>query len=508
LTVNDAKLWWPKGYGEPNLYEITVFLKRDGHAVDTRRFRTGIRTVKLDRTSVTDIFMNGRFHFIINGKPVFIMGTNWVPADAYHSRDAERLPQIMELLDDIGCNAVRCWGGNVYESPVFYDRCDELGIMVWQDFAMACGVYPADDEFCAVMRQEAETIVRSLRQHPSIILWAGDNECDQAYGWNGFGRNPAENRVTREVIPRVLHAEDPTRPYIPSSPYIDEEAFKLPERYLPENHLWGPRDYFKSAYYKDSLCSFSSEMGYHGSPSRESLEKFISPGKLWPWRDNDEWDIHASSPEPSKEGVYNYRVELMAKQIFELFGFEPDNLNDFILASQISQAEAFKFYIEMFRYGQPKRSGIIWWNLMDGWPQFSDAVVDYYFIKKPAYSYIKASQQPFILAFGEPEDWMLPLMAVNNTQQPLAFSYTVTDYDTGDIILKGESAVEKHTAVEINRYAYRQGEKKLYIIEWDKNGETGRNHYLAGNPPFNFNWYKRFFYAALSPASVTGSGLV
>jgi beta-mannosidase len=497
FNVHGVKFWWPKGYGEPNLYDVTVTLLKNDCVIDMRRFKTGIRTVKLHRTSTTDMFMNGKFHFEINGKAVFILGTNWVPADAYHSRDVERIPPMMELLDDIGCNAVRCWGGNVYEAPLFYDRCDELGIMVWQDFSMACAVYPTDAEFCETIRREAETIVRLLRHHPSIILWAGDNECDQAYGWNGFGLDPANNKITREVLPNVLVQEDPTRPFLPSSPYIDGEAFKVPERFLPENHLWGPRDYYKSSYYKDSLCSLVSETGYHGSPPRVSLEKFISPEKLWPWRDNDEWLIRAASPELA-DGPYNYRIAFMFRQIYELFGFEPLNLDDFVTASQVSQAEADKFFIELFRCGQPKRSGILWWNLIDGWPQFSDAVVDYYFEKKLAYHYIKQSQQPFIITFGEPSNWSLPLIAVNNTGKTAAFTYAVADYETGAEVLSGNACVSDHTSVEINRRPYSQGDKKIYTIQWETDGAKGRNHYLAGNPPFDFAWYKGFlekFYA-------------
>ena len=395
----NAELWWPKGYGKANLYEVEVILEKNGEPVDNYKFKTGLRTAKLIRTGTTDIHCNGAFHFVINGRKVFMMGTNWVPVDSYHSRDKERIPEIMKLLDDISCNTVRCWGGNIYEDPLFYQICDEMGIMVWQDFAMACGVYPTDDEFKKVIYDEAVHIIRFLRQHPSIILWSGDNECDQFVAGDGYSRDPNLNRITREVLPDAVYNEDPARPFLPSSPYIDEEAAKLPQEYLSENHLWGPRDYFKSEFYKGSLCHFASEMGYHGSVSVKSMKQFISPDKLWPWQDNDEWIIHAASPETGG-GPYVYRIELMAKQIKELFGYIPDNLEDFILASQISQAEAKKFFVELFRI-QNHRSGIIWWNLIDGWPQFSDAVVDYNFHKKLAFFYLRQSQKPFILTFSE-----------------------------------------------------------------------------------------------------------
>ncbi|MCL2478742.1 MAG: hypothetical protein FWF22_04530 [Treponema sp.] len=492
--IKDAKLWWPKGYGNPDLYDIEVCLIRGGQTVCVYKTRIGFRTVKLVRTAATDILHKGSFHFLINGKKVFIMGTNWVPVDPYHSRDRERIPKITELLNDIGCNAVRCWGGNIYEDPLFYRTCDESGIMVWQDFAMACGIYPTDNEFRKTIYDEAAEVIRSLRQHPSIILWSGDNECDQGHKHDGYGRDPNLNKITREVLPDAVYNEDPARPYLPSSPYVDG---KVQHEYLPENHLWGPRDYFKSDFYKNSLCHFASEIGYHGSVSVRSMKRFLSPGKIWPWKDsvtgviNDEWIVHASSPETSEGGSYVYRIELMARQIRELFGAVPDRLDDFVLASQISQAEAKKFFVELFRT-QPHRSGIIWWNLIDCWPQFSDAVVDYYYNKKLAYYYLRQSQQPLLLTFAEPENWKLALCASNLSDEALEFNCRVTDFVSGTVVFSGRYHCGAGTLCEIGTIPYSQGEKKIYIIEWECGKYSGRNHYLAGNPPFELSFYRDF----------------
>lgn len=485
--VNDAKLWWPKGYGEQPLYDVEVVLSHKDRILDRKCFRTGIRTVRLERTALTDPLFSGKFGFYVNEKKIFILGTNFVPIDALHSRDAQRLPRVMALLEEIGCNAIRCWGGGVYEDDLLYDFCDEKGILIWQDFMMACGTYPIDEEFCAVMRDEAEFAVRRLRQHPSLLLWSGDNECDMS----AFKKHPSGNRVTREVIPDVIEFEDPVRPYLPSSPFVDKEAEGMPEMYLPENHLWGPRDYFKSAYYRNSLCSFASEMGYHGCPARSSIEKFIPKESLWPWQDNDDWMAHAASMELGNEGNFNYRIKLMADQIRELFGFIPDNLDDFVLASQISQAEAKKFFIEMFRLGQPNRTGIIWWNLIDGWPQFSDAVVDYYFEKKLAFYYIKQAQQPVLLAMREPENWHIELACVNDTGCICELNYTVCDAITKEVILTGTKSAAPGVKT-LERIRYSQGEKKIYLIEWEQNGKKGRSHYLAGNPPFSLETYRLF----------------
>ncbi len=486
VWVENALLWWPKGYGAQALYDVEVTLSKNDVVIDTWMTRFGIRSVALERTAITDQFLSGKFQFYVNNKKIFILGTNMVPIDALHSRDRQRLPRVMELVEDTGCNMIRLWGGGIYEDDYLYDFCDEKGILIWQDFCMACGTYPVDDDFCEVMREEGEKVVRRLRQHPAIAIWAGDNECDVM----GFKGKPSNNKITREVLQKVVEFEDSMRPYLPSSPFVDLEAEKYPGDLLPENHLWGPRDYYKSEYYKRSLCSFVSEIGYHGCPSRSSLGKFLPADKLWPWKGNDDWMLHASSMEKGERGIFAYRIELMAKQIKELFGEIPDTLDDFILASQISQAEAKKFFIEFFRTGQPKRTGIIWWNLIDGWPQFSDAVVDYYFEKKLAYHYIKQVQQPVLLSIKEPENWNLVLVAVNDTDQSLALKYCIKEMTAGEVIIDEETTIH-HGVTPLKNIPYSQGEKKMYLMEWEVNGCKGKNHYLAGNPPFSLEVYRR-----------------
>ncbi|MDL2293520.1 hypothetical protein LJC60_02700 [Ruminococcaceae bacterium OttesenSCG-928-D13] len=491
FTAEDALLWWPKGSGEAHLYDVTVTLKKEGRVVDSYRLRAGLRTVELVRSSTTDAFFGGKFHFTVNGRRVFILGTNFVPLDAFHSRDAQRLPQVCELLEDVGCNAIRCWGGNLYEEEALYDFCDEKGILVWQDFMMACAVYPNDDDFGWVMEQEVRTVVRRLRNHPSILVWAGDNEDDMFATFEPFGVDPNRNSITREFIPRVLAYEDPSRPYLPSSPYIDTEGAKVPMEYLTEHHLWGPRDYFRSEYYTGSVCNFASEIGYHGCPSAASVYEFMPRDEAWPWDNNPHWSVHAACPETQMDGTYGGRVRLMANQIKEMFGQVPDNLEDFALASQISQAEAMKFFVELFRTGRWDRTGIIWWNLIDGWPQFSDAVVDYFFRKKLAYHYVKQAQGPVLLAFAPPKDWALRLMAVNDTGRELEICYRVEDYENGSTLLEGTAAVGEDVFC-LGQLAYSHGEKKLYRIHWEYEGNSGVSHYLCGNPPFDLEWYRNF----------------
>jgi beta-mannosidase len=487
--LDEPALWWPRGKGEARLYHCRVTLIRNGQELDSLAFDHGVRTVALDRTSITDPTGKGEFCFRINGEKVFVLGSNWVPVDAFHSRDVSRIPQIITLAEDIGCNMFRCWGGNVYENDLFFELCDQKGFMVWQDFAMACAVYPQDREFCERLEREARLVVRRLRQHPCLVLWSGDNECDMAYGWGGRRRDPNTNVLTRQVLPQVLREEDLSRPYLPSSPYADPVAFEAGETYLPEHHLWGPRDYYKGPFYKGSLCHFASEIGYHGCPSPASIRRFISPGKVWPYRDNEEWLLHATSPVPGVD-LYDYRIELMAKQVRELFGQVPDTLSEFAFASQASQAEALKFFTELFRASKWRRTGLIWWNLIDGWPQFSDAVVDYYFQKKLAYSFIQRAQAPLCLVLKESENWRQVLVACNDTREALALEYSVHDVDTEETLASGRAVAAADGVTALAELPFSMGEKRFYLLAWQSALGSGRSHYLAGNLPFKLDRYR------------------
>ena len=484
FNIPSPKLWWPTGYGEPNLYHATARIYSSGELVHEMPYTFGLRTVELDRTEITDGY-SGRFRFLVNGVEIMCKGTNWVPLDAFHSRDAERYERALELVYDAGCNIIRCWGGNVYEDHPFFEYCDSHGIMVWQDFAMACNYYPQTERFADLLREEVESVVKEYRHHPSIILWSGDNEID--YGTILDGYRPDNNRLTRRVIPEIIHRHDIGRPYLESSPYVGEEAYRLfaeRGRVSPEAHLWGARDYHKADFYKQSIAHFVSETGYHGCPSPESVEKFITPPALWPYKDNSEWILHSSDQNGSQ-----HRVILMEYQIRQLFGRVPDNLRDFSRASQICQAEAKKYFIERIRVGRPKKTGIIWWNLLDGWPQFSDAVVDYYFNKKLAYGYIKRSEAPFAVCLDELEARVQKVYACNDTLDDVRGSVRIYDADTEAVIFEKSFTARQNTSTEIGRIFTEYHEHKMLIIEWTTDKGSGMNHYLCGFPPHDLERY-------------------
>lgn len=482
FKIDNAKFWFPKNYGEPSLYETEVTLLHKENIVDTYKLNVGIRTVELDISDSTSEDDIGEFCFKVNGRRIFAMGSNWVPLDAFHSQDTKRLGKAFEMLDDLGCNIVRCWGGNVYESDEFFDFCDRHGIMVWQDFAMGCGVYPQTLDFTNRFKEEAVYQIKRLRNHPSLALWAGDNECDiAAADWAGFRKNPSDNEVTRSLLKKLTMMYDGSRPYLPSSPYISEGAYKTGFP-LPEDHLWGPRDYFKGDFYNNAKSRFASETGYQGFPSPSSLEKFLKqPQKIF--KENgeptDEYTVHAASPEIGQKSPYVFRIGLTCSQILKLFGKAEDNFSDLIKQSQISQAEAKKYFIEKFRLKKWYCTGIIWWNLLDGWPQISDAVVDYYFCKKLAYHYIKRSQTPLCLMFGEPKGDTLTLYAVNELNCDKNISYTITEMYSGDEIAKGAASAKAGISLPVITINTAENEQKFYLIEWTLDGKKYKNHYCT-----------------------------
>ncbi|MDF1515254.1 MAG: glycoside hydrolase family 2, partial [Anaerolineae bacterium] len=293
IQVDQVDFWWPNGYGDPALYDVTLRLvDKQANVLAEDRDRIGVRTIFLKRTESTND-EPGVFVFVVNGVEIYARGTNWVPLDALHSRDSLHLPAVLPMLTDLQCNMVRCWGGNVYEDHDFFNFCDENGIMVWQDFALACNRPPQTADFATKMKQEARTIILKLRNHPSLALWCGSNENDVALGWIGMDWiAPSADVISRQVLPKAVEQHDPYRSYLPSSPYISDQFFHMhtPRTLLPEDHLWGPRGYFKDPFYTATQARFVSEAGYHGCPSRETLEHMLDAAYVYPWQADGTWN--------------------------------------------------------------------------------------------------------------------------------------------------------------------------------------------------------------------------
>ena len=489
IQIDDPKLWWPVGYGEPNLYEMTFSLLKNGEVIDTRKEKIGLRTIKLERSY--DLATSGNFRFVVNGLPIMARGTNWVFLDCLHSRDKDRLPIAHALLREQNANMIRMWGGNVYECDEFYDLCDQHGIMIWQDFSLACAIYSQYDEMAKEIEKEAAAVIIRLRNHPSVVLWAGDNEIDIMAAALGLvyphGRY---NRLTRETLPRAVAMHDPYRDYLPSSPLIEGDYPNDSE--MPEQHNYGPRDYYKGDFHRLCKAHFISEISYHGCPALSSLRKFIPEDELWPFSEaSDSWRMHNSEHITGIKRDYDRNV-LMFKQVKVLFGAVPDAIEEFITASQISQAEALKFLIENTRIQKWRKTGMLWWNLADGWPQLSDSTVDYYNRRKLAHYYVSRAQQPLHIILGESNGWEHKVCICNDSNRQQVVRYKITDYEENQVVQEGTETVPANENLFAPPIASLPGQKKLYLIEWEAGGVKYGSHYINGFPPFELNQYKRW----------------
>lgn len=523
LRLKDVDLWWPRGFGEQALYNASLKVKdTNGKVLCENKQKIGIRKAKLIVTPINTKEEPGDFHFEVNGEYIFVKGTNWVPLDALHSRDIKHVDESVGMLADLNCNMIRMWGGNVYESDQFYNLCDENGIMVWHDFSFGCTTYPQDDAFKNKVKTEADKVIRRLRNHASIVLWAGNNENDVSLDWGGDQSHidPNTDVISREVLPLAVREWDPKTSYLPSSPFISEEVFKVHNKISqdlsPEMHLWGPRGFYKAPFYTENNAKFVSEIGYHGAPNVESLKKMMTPDNVYPWLENmqaskedvitvigeikkaetlvwnEEWQCKAtmSSPNTYTNKERNY---LMVNQIREVFGECPMKLEDFVTASQIVQAEAKKYFIEFWRMNKGQRNGILWWNLRDGWPIVSDAIVDYYGGKKLAYDYIKNVQTDVCVMVGDIREGNSghPVVVVNDTRKKQKVEITIQDKDSGRTILLKTVEVEANEKLKVDELP-KVGKNELWLIEYKVDGETHNNHYVFYTPPMEYEKYKKW----------------
>ena len=501
MWLSNAAFWWPRGAGEPALYDAKIeVVAANGTVLATDARKVGVRTVALEYDDRKLPERPGRMLFKVNGEPIYVRGVDWVPLDPIPSEQKRHLKDVLPMMADLNANLVRVWGGGVYEPEEFFDWCDENGVMVWQDFMNGCAVPPMDDAFAAAMHDEVLSVVLQFRNHASIALWAGDNENDIARNW-GLGRelarNPTKNRINRRVIPDVLHEYDVTRPYLPSSPLVTDEAFRGVTE-PAEDHMWnGPRAWWKTAYYTNTPCWFCSEGGAHGLPARATMEKMFPAEDLAkPWYNPDEkdclklrwtpqWAYRATNPYLDFNCYLMHRNDIVLKQAGALFGdVARHDLDTLIAESQSAQAESIKFQVENFRSQKFKsKGGFVVWNLRDGWPTISDAFTDYYGEKKRAYKTLKAAYRNVLVMVTEDGR----LLAINEALTPAKGHARIVEAKDGSTVWEGDFAVGANGLVELAKLAWNgQG---LYRIDYTADGAAFRNHYLHGLPPFKWEDY-------------------
>lgn len=437
LRVEKPKLWWPAPYGEHPLYEAHIGLYRGEKLVAERRQRFGIRTVEVLQERQAD---GKSFQFAVNGRKLFLRGANWVPAKMiYTDLTDEDYEVFLEYAARGNLSMLRIWGGGIYENPRMFELCDEKGILIWNDFMFACGIYPQNEEFLENVRLEAQEAVKRCRNYTCLAIWAGDNENGQAYGWAGRAYEFQTDRISNEVLREVCERLDPQRFYLPTSPGSPDEAFKGGDNpsspYQGDQHIYimsadpgvnAYRDYGKN-YYKRILGirpRFVSEFGFISLPEKDTFYRF------------------------------NFRREpLRAPK--ELEEFLPSckkylDAGDFdraIYYSQLFQAMALKYWIEYFRSLKGTCFGTLYWKFNDpladcaGEGVFPShmAAVDMYRNPKMAYYYTRRAYADVIAAFVERENG-LDVVGISELLHPLAGELAVYCMDfEGNVLWKKET---------------------------------------------------------------------
>ena len=484
-----------------------------------KSFRLGVRKLEFILSDY-DIATKkpGEMKFVVNGKPCFMRGTSWVPVDALHCRDKDRIIPTLELVREANCNMIRVWGGGLYEPEMFWDWCDENGVLVWQDFCFACTQYPQNNTALQeLLRKETIEVVKRLRNHASLAIYCGNNENDSVFWrgpWARHGADPNKDVFSRHILPEILREFDPTHPYLPSSPYVDSDVV-AGRTHSVEGHYY--RRWWKGELFTATHEKFYSEFGCHGCPSAESIRQMFSPECHEPFTNPKEknvmWNVRyvpyvpgeylsnelvPGEPPPGvfdfndqwvKRGVCVFENNLsrnkfvgcrnhrMVLQMHMLFGDVETDLEGFALESQCAQAEGMKFIVEHCRSRKfDKKTGMTWWNMRDGWPIISDSVVDYYGRRKLAYEYIKRAQQNVLVMVDENGD----VLVVNDLLRPVKGHAMLTDAETGKTFFDGdfacgENAVAKAGAIKLSG----QGVVKIrYTVE----GKEYASHYLYGGP--------------------------
>ncbi len=368
FEVDTPDLWWPAGHGEQDLYDLTVEV--DGQI---ERRKIGLRTIKL----LTDKDPTGpgsRFAFLVNGREIFAKGANWIPADALPSRATPELTEkLLKAAVDANMNMIRVWGGGFYEQDWFYDLCDRLGLMVWQDFMFSCSLYPADDTFLSEVKLEVGYQVRRLSHHACIALWCGDNELIGALTWFEESRKNRDrylvdyDRLNR-TIEEAAKAADHTINWWPSSPSSGPKNFgdAWHDDRSGDMHFWSVWHENKSFdHYRDVKPRFCSEFGFQSYPSLNVIKKFASAE-----------DMNIASPVMDHHQRNAGGNERIAGTMFRYFRF-PMAFANFVYLSQIQQGLAMRTAIEYWRSLKPHCMGTLYWQLNDTWPVASWSGLDH-----------------------------------------------------------------------------------------------------------------------------------
>jgi beta-mannosidase len=423
--VENPKLWWCAGLGEPTLYDFTIEVKKGIQVIERQDVRMGIRTIEL----VTDKDEKGEtFYFKLNGKPVFAKGANYIPQDIFQDRvDPSHTKRLLDDVVGANMNMLRVWGGGIYEDETFYQLCDARGIMVWQDFMYACALYPGNGRFLKTAAFEALEQIERLRQHPCIALWCGNNENEEA--WQNWGWQMQFNEAQRIQLRREykLLFHDILRTYVENNadrvPYWESSPRygRANPKSLTEgdSHYWGVwHDEEPFEVLNKKVPRFMSEYGFQSFPEWRTIQSFTEPEDRQ--LESKVMLLHQKHPRGNALIAEYMKRDYRATRNFE----------DFVYVSQLLQAEGMRTGFEAHRRNKPYCMGTLYWQLNDVWPVASWSSVDYFGRWKALHYYAREAFKP-VAVLPILEDNVLKVYGVNDQAESLNLTLHMHAYTFG-----------------------------------------------------------------------------
>ena len=406
LQLTDVDRWWPAGHGAQPLYDVRVTLSVDDEVIDETFRRVGFRTLRWD---VEPDGVGTPFQLVVNDRQIFVKGVNWIPDDAFPSRVGRaRYAHRLEQAKAAHLNLVRVWGGGIYESDDFYDLCDELGLLTWQDFLFACAAYPEDDVLRVEVEAEARENVTRLAHHASLAMLTGNNE--NLWGYEDWGwKERLDGRTWGalyyyELLPAIVTELASHVPYTPGSPFSPGGEHPNAEPH-GTTHLWEHWNSLDWPAYRHVRPRFVAEFGWQGPPAWSTLTRAISDDPLTP--ESPGMVVHQKAADGNTKlamGLLrHYRV--------------PDDMETWHWAMQLNQANAISCALEWFRALAPHTSGAIVWQLNDCWPVTSWAAIDGDGREKPLYFALQKSFAPCLVTIQPQGDGLIAVL-VNDTDVP------------------------------------------------------------------------------------------
>lgn len=449
IAVKEPKLWWPHGYGEQPLYRAEVTLvSEDGEVLDTWSRRIGLRTMTMNTEK--DEWGEGFAHEV-NGVKIFAMGADYIPEDNILSRvTPERTRRLLEDAVAANHNCIRVWGGGYYPDDWFFDICDELGLIVWQDFMFACASYELDADFARNISAEIRDNVRRIRHHACLGLWCGNNEMETQTldgAWKPSIKQKSDYiKIFEYIIPGILEEEDPATFYWPSSPSSGGNYDNPWDENRGDTHYWAvwhgnkPFTDYRNYYFR-----YMSEFGFQSFPCLKTVEAFTAP------EDRNIFSRVMEMHQRNTAANGKIMSYLSATYLY------PTDFEMLLYASQLLQAEAIRYGIEHFRRNRGRCMGTVVWQLNDIWPVASWASIDYFgrwkalhYAEKRAFAPVmvsceetgELSERPFCVAQPAPIEKAARLHVANETMESVVGVVRwALRYASGEVILDGVEEV-------------------------------------------------------------------